>query len=163
VRKLIVPVVGTLAMIMGAAGGCGGAGLSGNEGLATPVAAVAAADPALTVTNVVDGDTVDLSDQRRVRLLGVDTPEWGACGFDEASKFARDTLLNKPVEVAPDPTQDDIDAYGRSHCRGVPASPADHRRRRCGARSETRRAPCGCREPSHRRRPDGRSLECQTS
>jgi hypothetical protein len=46
--------------------------------------------------------------------LGIDTPERGACGFEQASKFARDTLLNQPVEVAPDPTQDNIDAYGRS-------------------------------------------------
>ena len=46
--------------------------------------------------------------------LGIDTPERGACGFEQASKFARDTLLNQPVKVAPDPTQDNIDGYGRS-------------------------------------------------
>jgi endonuclease YncB( thermonuclease family) len=68
----------------------------------------------LTVTNVVDGDTVDLSDGRRVRLLGIDTPERGDCGFDEASQFARTTLLNQEVEVAADPTQDELDQYGRS-------------------------------------------------
>ena len=38
VRKLIVPVVGTLALLMGAAGGGGGAG----DEVATPVVAVAA-------------------------------------------------------------------------------------------------------------------------
>ncbi|MHA6793891.1 thermonuclease family protein [Pseudonocardia bannensis] len=113
-RKLIVPVVGALALIMGAAGGCGGAGLSGDDEPAAPAAAVAAAAPALTVTSIVDGDTVDLSDGRRVRLLGVDTPERGECGSEQASAFARSTLLNRPVVVSPDPTQDDTDSYGRA-------------------------------------------------
>jgi hypothetical protein len=55
---------------MGAVGG--GAGLSGNEGLATYVAAVAAADSALTVTNVVDGDGATLPDEveHRQRAVG---------------------------------------------------------------------------------------------
>jgi endonuclease YncB( thermonuclease family) len=108
VHKLIVPVVGTLALIMAA--GCGG----GGGELATPVAAVAAAEPALTVTNIVDGDTVDLSDQRRVRLLGIDTPERGDCGFEQASEFARTTLFGRTVQVEPDPTQDSVDQYGRA-------------------------------------------------
>jgi hypothetical protein len=44
-RKLIVPVVGALALIMGAAGGCGGTGLSGAGEPSAPVTAVAAANP----------------------------------------------------------------------------------------------------------------------
>jgi endonuclease YncB( thermonuclease family) len=114
VHKLIVPVMGTLALIMGAAGGCGGAGLSGDDEPAAPVTSVAATAPVPTVTSIVDGDTVDLNDGRRVRLLGIDTPEQGECGFEQARDFARSTLLNHRVDVAPDPTQDSIDTYGRS-------------------------------------------------
>jgi len=39
------------------------------------------------VTNVVDGDTIDVSDGEdtfRIRLIGVDTPERGECYFNEA-------------------------------------------------------------------------------
>jgi endonuclease YncB( thermonuclease family) len=72
------------------------------------------ADPDLTVTNIVDGDTLDLSDGRRVRVLGIDSPEIGECGFEEARQFTRATLLNEEVEVAGDPTQDAVDQHGRA-------------------------------------------------
>lgn len=36
------------------------------------------------------------------------------CGFKEASELARGMLLHKQVEVAQDPTQDELDAYGRA-------------------------------------------------
>jgi hypothetical protein len=36
----------------------------------------------VVVREVLDGDTVDLADGRRVRILGVDTPEVGTCGAD---------------------------------------------------------------------------------
>ena len=68
----------------------------------------------LVVVEVVDGDTVDLSDGRRVRLLGIDTPERGECGYVEATEFARTTLLDRPVQVTTDPTQDVTDQYGRA-------------------------------------------------
>lgn len=70
--------------------------------------------PGLAVTRVVDGDTVDLNDGRRVRLLGIDAPELGECGFDQAGTFARSILLGQRVDVAPDPTQESVDRYGRS-------------------------------------------------
>jgi endonuclease YncB( thermonuclease family) len=38
------------------------------------------------VVRVVDGDTVDLRDGRRVRLLGIDAPEIGRCMAMEASQ-----------------------------------------------------------------------------
>lgn len=85
------------------------------ETAAQPARAEArAADHELTVTNVVDGDTLDLSDGRRVRVLGIDTPEKGECGFEEAREFARGTLLHEEVDVASDPTQDAVDRNGRS-------------------------------------------------
>jgi len=70
----------------------------------------------LTVTHVVDGDTVDLSDERRVRLLGINTPEVDPveCFGPQATDFARTTLQGKPVTATGDPTQDATDQYGRT-------------------------------------------------
>lgn len=76
-----------------------------------------AASQRLTVTHVADGDTVDLSDGRRVRVLGIDTPETTdpvECWGPEATEFARTTLLDKPVTVTGDPSQDALDRYGRT-------------------------------------------------
>jgi micrococcal nuclease len=72
------------------------------------------------VTSVADGDTVGLSDGRKIRILGIDTPETvkpGApvdCYGPQASAFARDTLLHNVVTVVNDPTQDTTDRYGRT-------------------------------------------------
>lgn len=71
----------------------------------------------VTVTRVVDGDTVELADGRTIRLLGIDTPEvYGGqeCWGPEASQFARKTLANKTVGLVTDPTQDAVDRYGRT-------------------------------------------------
>ena len=37
------------------------------------------------VTRVVDGDTVELANGEHVRLGGIDSPEVGECGYDEAT------------------------------------------------------------------------------
>ncbi|MDN5860451.1 MAG: thermonuclease family protein [Pseudonocardia sp.] len=76
--------------------------------------AAAQAVTELIVTNVIDGDTLKLSDGRTVRVLGIDTPEAGECGYEQAREFARATLLDEQVEVASDPTQDTVDRYGRA-------------------------------------------------
>lgn len=76
------------------------------------------------VVYVVDGDTfdVDIPDRRkphtRIRLWGVDTPEVGMHDTEpmyfgaEASRYAKQTLLDQPVrvELAPERTRD---RYGR--------------------------------------------------
>jgi endonuclease YncB( thermonuclease family) len=70
-----------------------------------------------TVTRVVDGDTIDVrltSGKRdRVRLIGIDTPESGACYASTASARARQLALSKAVVLKGDPTQDTRDRYGR--------------------------------------------------
>ena len=116
---MIASAAGALVLVMGAAGGCGPT--SGSSSMPAPpdlpptsATAVGSATAGLTVTGIVDGDTVTLSDGREARLLGIDSPEHGDCGFTEASQFARTTLLGKKVQVAADPTQARIDAYGRS-------------------------------------------------
>ena len=74
----------------------------------------------LTVDRVVDGDTVDLSDGRRVRVLGIDTPETVdpnkpvECWGPEATAFARATLEGESVTVAGDPTQAAVDRHSRA-------------------------------------------------
>jgi endonuclease YncB( thermonuclease family) len=70
------------------------------------------------VTHVVYGDTVDaqLPDGGlvRVRLIGIDTPERGECGFDQASAYMESIALGRTVSLVPDPTQAAIDRFGRS-------------------------------------------------
>ncbi len=57
------------------------------------------------VARVIDGDTVDLNDSRRVRLIGVDTPEMGY------SPRAR-------VEGTPDPLAEKATAFVRDAVEG---------------------------------------------
>ncbi len=49
------------------------------------------------VTYVVDGDTIDV-DGRRVRFIGVDTPERGQCGYREAKQRVAQLVSRKRVE-----------------------------------------------------------------
>ena len=74
------------------------------------------------VVKVVDGDTVDVSikgNVKRIRLLGVNTPETVdprkpvECFGKEASNKTKTELLDKNVTLEQDPTQADIDKYGR--------------------------------------------------
>jgi endonuclease YncB( thermonuclease family) len=60
---------------------------------------------------VVDGDTVDLANGERVRLVGVDTPEVGECGFEEAGAFLERLVLGERVQLTA--SDEDRDAYGR--------------------------------------------------
>jgi endonuclease YncB( thermonuclease family) len=63
------------------------------------------------VTHVVDGDTLDLADGRRVRLVGMDTPEVGECGYAEAAAALTTLTLGKRVTLVP--PDEDRDQYGR--------------------------------------------------
>lgn len=108
-RKWTIPLLGALVLVMGASGGCERT-VTGRASLAADASPVT---DTLRVTHVVDGDTVDLSDGRRVRVLGIDAPEIDECGYREATEFARTQLLGKQVTVTPDPTQRETDDYGR--------------------------------------------------
>ena len=69
-----------------------------------------------TVTKVVDGDTVWVrfsnGSEEKVRLIGIDTPETGQCGFEEAKQELQQLVLNQEVSLVVG-TPDDRDRYER--------------------------------------------------
>jgi endonuclease YncB( thermonuclease family) len=88
--------------------------ISTNQPVAAPVspapAAVdAAAGPVVTVTNVINGDTVEVSGQFTgvVEVLGIVAPrqEKNQCGGAAAQAFAVKTLNNTTVTLVSDPSQ----------------------------------------------------------
>lgn len=67
--------------------------------------------PHPTVTKVRDGDTIELSNGKVIRYLGVDTPEKGECYATRSSELNRDLTLNKKVRIEYD--KDRYDQFGR--------------------------------------------------
>jgi micrococcal nuclease len=69
------------------------------------------------VTGVVDGDTVTVrlagGKSERVRLIGIDAAERGACFASAATARATQLALSQPVVLRGDRTQDTRDRYGR--------------------------------------------------
>lgn len=61
------------------------------------------------VVSVPDGDSLQLADGRRVRLLGIDAPEKGRCMADEARELLSNVALKKHVILKDIQTDD----YGR--------------------------------------------------
>jgi endonuclease YncB( thermonuclease family) len=75
-------------------------------------AASASAASAGVVTNIVDGDTLDVAGFGRIRIIGIDTPERGACGYESATLALAAMVLDQRVELVPG-AADDADRYGR--------------------------------------------------
>jgi micrococcal nuclease len=71
------------------------------------------AAPNATVARVIDGDTLVLQDGRHVRLIGVDTPERGDCGYGEATE-ALTRLAGPGTSVHLQRGEDPTDRYGRT-------------------------------------------------
>lgn len=71
------------------------------------------------VSEVIDGDTVKLSDGNKVRILGIDTPETKdprkpvQCFGQEASAKMKELVEGKKVILLVDSSQGDKDKYGR--------------------------------------------------
>jgi len=63
------------------------------------------------VVEVIDGDTIRLDDDRRIRYIGVDTPEEGECFSQEAKKINSDLVLGKKVRLEMDINE--MDRFGR--------------------------------------------------
>lgn len=64
------------------------------------------------MTRVVDGDTLDVEGVGRIRIIGIDTPERGECGFDSATQALAALVACEVVTLTPG-AQTDADQYGR--------------------------------------------------
>ena len=63
------------------------------------------------VSRVVDGDTLELGNGETVRLVGIDTPEVGQCGYDRASEALGRLVTGRQVRLTM--SDEDRDRYGR--------------------------------------------------
>lgn len=71
------------------------------------------AGEAVTFVSVVDGDTIETT-AGTVRIVGIDTPEQGECGHDEASAaIGRLLEVGDVVTLELPPGENDRDRYGR--------------------------------------------------
>lgn len=77
-----------------------------------------------TVTNVLDGDTFEIDNGQTVRMIGVNAPNRGEAGFEEATEYLRDVIDGDTVELEYDYYQDDkfgrILAYVWDKCKSSP-------------------------------------------
>lgn len=62
--------------------------------------------------HVVDGDTVDVDGVGRIRFVGVNTPERGESGYQEAKDYVKNMCLGKTVYLDID-DEKHYDKYGR--------------------------------------------------
>jgi endonuclease YncB( thermonuclease family) len=53
----------------------------------------------ITLSRVIDGDTVVDENKIHYRLLGINTPEKGEYLYDEATKFTKENSLNKSLRI----------------------------------------------------------------
>lgn len=63
------------------------------------------------VAYVIDGDTVELATGERVRLIGIDAPEFGEPYFYESREKLAEFVLDKEIQMERDVA--DRDQYGR--------------------------------------------------
>lgn len=63
------------------------------------------------VARIVDGDTMELGNGETVRLVGIDTPEVGECGFEAASDALAALVLGQYVRLTV--SDENQDQYGR--------------------------------------------------
>lgn len=64
-------------------------------------------------TNVVDGDTIYLDNGKKIRFVGVNTPERGVEGYITSKNFVQKLCLNKEVGIDIDNSKNN-DRYGRT-------------------------------------------------
>lgn len=72
--------------------------------------------PLHRVLGITDGDTIDVEIdgiRTRLRIIGVDTPERGECGYQEASSAMQSLVQSRQVRLEADETQADADRYDR--------------------------------------------------
>jgi endonuclease YncB( thermonuclease family) len=68
------------------------------------------------ITRVIDGDTVEVVRNDReytVRIIGIDTPERGECGYQEATDYMSTLVSTFHYVGLFTGARDDVDRYGR--------------------------------------------------
>jgi endonuclease YncB( thermonuclease family) len=79
----------------------------------TTTTSVPAQGDVTSVVRVIDGDTIEVAGGTRVRLIGVDTPETGACFAADATRYANELLpAGTRVRLVYDVQR--LDQYGRT-------------------------------------------------
>jgi len=63
------------------------------------------------VIEVIDGDTIKIDENKKVRLIGIDTPEKNQKCYKEAKEFLKNLIEGKEVYLERD--KKDKDEYGR--------------------------------------------------
>lgn len=85
----------------------------GGDSLSTDAAQTFLAEPCL-VSRVIDGDTIDCADGRRIRLLLIDAPEAGQGPFGAEARAALEGLAPPGTRLAVETDVEKTDRYGRS-------------------------------------------------
>jgi endonuclease YncB( thermonuclease family) len=67
----------------------------------------------VVVLRVVDGDTVEIASGAHVRMIGIDTPERGDCGYEEATSALRRMVEGRKVVLVDPASVQGRDTYGR--------------------------------------------------
>ena len=67
----------------------------------------------MTVVQILDGDTFDLGNGNRVRMLGINTPETGRPYSEEATEALTVMILGEEIALVNDSKNEDTDSYGR--------------------------------------------------
>jgi endonuclease YncB( thermonuclease family) len=65
------------------------------------------------VDHVIDGDTIVMEDGSKVRLLQINAPERGQCGYEEATDRLRELVEGQEVGLEKEDRFGDTDMYGR--------------------------------------------------
>lgn len=88
---------------------------SGSSGTSPLYSSLPVGAEKVTVRNVYDGDTLTLTDERRVRFLGIDTPEIKEKQpySQEAKSYTKDLCDKKDIWISYEPGQAKEDHYGR--------------------------------------------------
>lgn len=101
------------ACLLVAALGLSGCALGASGSQRSMIQLGAADEDFVTLEWVIDGDTIETS-AGRVRLIGIDTPERGECGYEEASEGIAELLADgDPLVLVLPPGQNDTDSYDR--------------------------------------------------
>jgi endonuclease YncB( thermonuclease family) len=121
--KFAMLTVGVVTGLLGVGFSGGATADSGQLTAALTVNPAASNAQQVTVTKVIDGDSLELSDGRTIRVLGIDSCEMNTPGGQQAKSAAETQLGTGPVTLTSEPGVD-LDRYGR-HLRYVQVGSVD--------------------------------------